>query len=102
MTNVHTNFCFIEENREAYDRCHEILGLPDDVHWSKLTVEFGSDQFGEVTLKLIPTGEQVAALAQLAILRVQDNCVKDDAGYAHSDPLPDAEIPAGGFGLSEM
>ena len=79
MANVHTNFCFIKENAEAYARCHEILGLPEEVQWSKLTVEFGSDEFGEVTLKLIPTGEQVRDLAQLAIMRVQDDCMSPDA-----------------------
>jgi len=99
---VHSNFSFLKENAEVYAKCHEILGLPEEVQWSKLTVSFGTDDFGEVVLCLIPSGEQVAALAQLAIMRVQDCCSSDDAGYAHSDPLPDEQIPAGGFGLSEL
>lgn len=90
-----SNFSFIPETPEAYTQCHDILGLPESIEWSSLNVEFGVGQFGSVTLILIPTGEQIRDLAKLAIKNVEDSCVK-------SDPVPDEQIPADGFGLGEM
>jgi hypothetical protein len=70
-----SSFSFIKENEEAYAKCHEILGLPEGVEWSKLSVTFGAGEFAEVTLVLIPTGEQVRDLAELAIQQIQNDCV---------------------------
>jgi hypothetical protein len=72
-------FCFLPESPEAYAKCHEILGLPEGVHWASLKVAFGSGEFGEVTLVLIPTGEQVRALAELAVRKIQDSCFEQSA-----------------------
>ena len=80
-----TNASLLQSDTETYARCHEILGIPEEVEWSELKVEFGSGDFGSVTLMLIPTGEQVRDLAELAIMQIRNGC--DDAGYAHSDPL---------------
>lgn len=84
-----SSFSVIKENHEHYQRCHEILGLPESVEWASLKVEFGTGDVGLVTLVLLPTGEQVRDLAELAIQQIQDSCSSDDAGYAHSDPLLD-------------
>lgn len=69
-----SSFSFIKENAEAYTKCHEILGLPEEVDWAKLQVSFGSGEFAEVTLVLLPSGEQVRDLAELAIQQIQDDC----------------------------
>lgn len=60
----------LKENPETYKRCHEILGIPENVEWSELSVSFGTAEFGEVTLVLIPSGEQVRQLAELAVQRL--------------------------------
>lgn len=62
-----TTFSMIPSTPEAYVRCHEILGIPDTVEWSEMRVEFGTEDFGSVTLVLMATGEQVRDLAELAI-----------------------------------
>lgn len=82
-----SSYSVLKQDVETYSRCHEILGLPEGVEWSELKVEFGIDDIGTVTLVLLPTGEQVRNLAELAIQRIHDSCSNDDAGYAHSDPL---------------
>ena len=89
-----TSFSVIKENMEHYQKCHEILGLPESLEYTSLRVEFGSGDPGLVTLVIIPSGEQVAALAMLAIQHVSDGCLRDDAGYAHSDPYPDGKTDA--------
>lgn len=62
-----SSISMIPRNQESADRTREILGLPEDVEWSELRVEFGLDELAVVTLTLIPTGEQVRDLAELAI-----------------------------------
>jgi hypothetical protein len=84
----------IKRNPESYDRVHEILGLPENVHWSTLKVEFGNNDVATVTLTLLPTGEQVRDLAELAIQSLSDDCVMpsedqlEDALLASADNRP--------------
>ncbi len=67
-----STFSFIKENSEAYAKCHEILDLPEGVDWTELKVTFGSGKYAEIQLWLIPSGEQVRDLAELAIQQIQD------------------------------
>lgn len=71
-----SSFSLIRTNTDHYERCHEILGLPEDVHWSSISVQFGNEDVGTVTLVLLPTGEQVQALAELAVLPTGDDCIQ--------------------------
>ena len=73
-----TSFSVIRENMEHYQKCHEILELPESLEYTSLRVEFGSGDPGLVTLVIIPSGEQVAALAMLAINHVSDGVLRDD------------------------
>jgi hypothetical protein len=59
-------------NEATYAAAHRILGLPEDLDWSDLRVEFGMEQFGLVHLVIIPTGEQVAELAALAVRSTEE------------------------------
>lgn len=70
------SFSMIRRNQGSADRTREILGLPEDVEWSELWVEFGLDDVAVVTIKLIPTGEQVLELARLAVQPLADSCTK--------------------------
>lgn len=72
-----TSFSVIKENLEHYQKCHEILNLPESLEYTSLRVEFGSGDPGLVTLVILPSGEQVAALAMLAIQHVSDSCSSD-------------------------
>jgi hypothetical protein len=73
-----TSMSFIKSNRKHYAACHEILGLPEEIEWSRLSVSFGTEEFGEVTLVLIPSGEQVRQLAELAVQQLDNGCAMDD------------------------
>ena len=77
MVGMLTSVSMLKTNPDTYARCHEILGIPDTVEWSDLKVEFGTDDVGTVTLVLLPTGEQVRALAELAITKTPSSCVAE-------------------------
>ena len=70
------NFSIIRQDPQVYARCHEILGLPAEVEWSDIQVEFGLNDVGTITLTLLPTGDQIASLAQLAITPNLNDCAE--------------------------
>ncbi len=47
------------------------MGLPENLDWSNVTVQFGVEEFGTVTLTILPTGEQIRDLAELAIQQTE-------------------------------
>lgn len=74
---MNTTFSMLNRDPVTAQRTREILGLPEDLDWSDLQVEFGLDNVGSVTLKLIPTGEQVAQLAALAVHPLPSSCAPE-------------------------
>ena len=72
-----TNYSMVKQDPETYRRCHEILGIPEEVEWSDLKVEFGTELFGQVTLVLIPSGEAVRQLAELAVQQLSSPVLED-------------------------
>lgn len=61
------SFSMLKLNHETYERTREIMGLSEDLDWTSVRVTFGTDDVGEVQITFLATGEQVAALAALAI-----------------------------------
>lgn len=80
-----SSFSVLRSHSDDYQKCHEILGLPAETEWTSLKVEFGINEVGTVTLVLLPTGEQIRDLAELAIQNMQDSCLRPDAD---EDPKP--------------
>lgn len=65
-------FCFFPRDPETAAGILEILGLPPDMEYVDAQVTFGTDEVGIVTVKILPTGEQVVALALLACRQQPD------------------------------
>lgn len=77
---THTSVAMFERNPRTAGIIEEILGLPEGTAWSEIRCEFGYDNFGTVTLTIIPTGEQMLDLARVALLPLDNHLAPTDIG----------------------
>lgn len=98
MTDRLTSVSLLKSNPETAARVKEIMGLPND-NWSDIQIQFGLNEFAEVRVTFIPTGEQVHALAWLAIHQLENSCAPLDDGIecpnCTIDDREDCQYPEG-------
>ncbi len=71
-----TSAALLNRDSATADEVQRIMGLPDD-RWSEINVSFSTEEFATATVTFLLTGEQLVALAQLAVVELDDGRVVD-------------------------
>lgn len=66
-----TSAALLNRDSATADEVQRIMGLPDD-RWSEINISFSTEEFGTATVTFLLTGEQLVALAQLAVVELDE------------------------------